>query len=77
MHEESLTAVVLSAASLRPAQIPSRAPDGVASRSSTLDRPRSDLRSGSYEVDVSVWASELLYSTEVHLYAPIRDNDRG
>jgi hypothetical protein len=71
VHKESLTAVVLCAAILRPAPVPSRAPDGVASRSSTLDRPRSDRRSGSYEVDSSVWTSELSYSTEVHLYAPI------
>jgi hypothetical protein len=76
VHKESLTAVVLCAASLRPARVPSRAPDGVASRPSTLDWPGSDLRSGSYEVDGSVWASELAYSTEVHLWAPIHD-DQG
>jgi hypothetical protein len=67
VHGESRTAVVLYAASLRPARVPSRAPAGVASRSSTLDGPRPDLRSVTYEVDVSVWTFELSYSTEVQL----------
>jgi hypothetical protein len=52
---KSLTAVNLSAASLRPARHLSRAPDGVPPRSATLDRCRSDLRTGSYEVNAAVW----------------------
>jgi len=53
VRRKSPTAVVLFAVSLRPAHPASRAPDGVASRSSTLDPVPARLRSGSYEVDGS------------------------
>jgi hypothetical protein len=59
-------AVVLCAASLEAGPVRVKGASGVASRSSTLDPARPDLRTGSYEDDGSVWMPEPSYSTEVH-----------